>query len=161
CLLFYTILGTTFIIASACTFNNLIDYPIDMKMQRTNKRVLVLKKISLNKAFIFGLFLGLLGLTILGVLVNILSMFLSIVGFLIYVYLYTYIYKRRSIYSTLIGSFSGSMPSSIGYTAVSNNLDLCCLLLYITIIFWQMSHFYSISIFRIKDYKNANIPVFS
>ncbi|MDE5285915.1 MAG: UbiA family prenyltransferase, partial [Buchnera aphidicola] len=85
----------------------------------------------------------------------------SIVGFLIYVYLYTYIYKRRSIYSTLIGSFSGSMPSSIGYTAVSNSLDLCCLLLYIIIIFWQMSHFYSISIFRMQDYKNANIPIFS
>ncbi|QCI21179.1 protoheme IX farnesyltransferase [Buchnera aphidicola (Hyperomyzus lactucae)] len=159
-LFFYTILGTSFVIASACVFNNLIDHDIDKKMNRTNKRVLSRKLISFLSASIFAIILGILGVFILGFLVNFLSMIFSILGFFIYIFLYTLLYKRRSIYSTFIGSFSGSMPSMIGYTAVSNYIDVCSILLYIIFIFWQMSHFYAISIVRIKDYQKAKIPIF-
>lgn len=160
-LLIYSILGGSLVIASACVLNNIIDRDIDKKMQRTNSRVLSRNIISCRNAFIFSAFLGILGLFILGILVNCLSMIVSICGFLIYVILYTLIYKRTSIYSTLIGSFSGSSPSIIGYVAVSNTIDIPAILLFIIFIFWQMAHFYSISIFRIVDYTKANIPIFS
>jgi protoheme IX farnesyltransferase len=159
-LFFYTILGTSFVIASACIFNNLIDHDIDKKMSRTNRRVLSRKLMSVLSASIFAVFLGVSGIFILGFLVNGLSMIFAILGFFIYVVLYTLLYKRKSFYSTFIGSFSGSMPSIIGYTAVSNNIDICSVLLYIIFIFWQMSHFYAIAIVRIKDYQKAKIPIF-
>ncbi|QIE02152.1 heme o synthase [Buchnera aphidicola] len=160
-LLTYTILGGSFIIASACVLNNLIDRDIDQKMIRTKNRVLSRNIISFKYALIFAIFLSVLGCLILIYLVNYLSMIVSIFGFLVYVVLYTCIYKRRSIYSTFIGSFSGSTPSTIGYVAVTNQIDLCAILLFIILIFWQMSHFYAISIFRKTDYQNANIPLFS
>ncbi|ANZ22657.1 protoheme IX farnesyltransferase [Buchnera aphidicola (Diuraphis noxia)] len=159
-LFLYTVLGTSLVIASACVFNNLIDCDIDQKMKRTSKRVLPNKMIHPRFALIFAIFLGFLGVFILGVLVNFLSMFVSIFGFFIYVVLYTLLYKRKSIYSTFIGSFSGSTPSMIGYTAVTQSIDICAILLFFIFIFWQMAHFYSISILRIKDYKKAKIPVF-
>ncbi|QCI23977.1 protoheme IX farnesyltransferase [Buchnera aphidicola (Macrosiphoniella sanborni)] len=160
-LLIYTIFGGSLVIASACIFNNIIDRDIDQKMNRTNTRVLSRNLISFRSALIFAVFLGISGISILGVLVNYLSMIVSMLGFFIYVILYTLIYKRTSIYSTFIGSFSGSTPAIIGYVAVSHVIDMSSILLFIILIFWQMSHFYSISIFRRIDYKKANIPVFS
>lgn len=160
-LFIYTILGASLVISSACVFNNLIDCDIDKRMKRTSNRVLSKNLLSLLPVLMFAIFLGFLGLFILGFLVNITSMSVAIFGFLIYVILYTIIYKRRSIYSTFIGSFSGSTPSMIGYTAVSNSIDLRSILLFVIIIFWQMAHFYAISIVRIQDYKKAKIPVFS
>ncbi len=160
-LFLYTILGASLVIASACVFNNLIDFDIDKKMQRTSNRVLSKKLLSIRSVLIFAIFLGVSGICILSFLVNFLSTILSIFGFFVYVVLYSYLYKRKSIYSTFIGSFSGSTPSAIGYTAVSNSIDICCILLFFILIFWQMSHFYAISIMRIEDYKKAKIPVFS
>lgn len=155
-----TILGVSLIIASSCVFNNLIDIKIDSKMFRTKNRALVKKIIQPISAYIFGIFIGILGIFILGALVNFLSMFLSIIGFIIYVFIYTFL-KRTSIYSTFIGSFSGSIPSLVGYTAVNNSIDLFSVFLFFIFIFWQMSHFYAISIIYIEDYKHANLRLFS
>ncbi|QCI17270.1 protoheme IX farnesyltransferase [Buchnera aphidicola (Aphis helianthi)] len=154
-----TILGASLVIASSCVFNNFIDIEIDSKMHRTKNRVLVKKLLQPISVFIFGLIIGGLGVFILGFLVNALSMFLSIIGFVIYVFIYTFL-KRKSIYSTFIGSFSGSIPSLIGYTAANNTINSVCILLFIIFIFWQMAHFYAISIIYIEDYKNANLPLF-
>ncbi|QIQ41468.1 MAG: protoheme IX farnesyltransferase [Buchnera aphidicola (Aphis urticata)] len=155
-----TLVGTSLIIASSCVFNNLIDIEIDSKMYRTKNRALVKKLLQPMSAYIFGVIIGVIGILILGFLVNYLSMFLSITGFIIYVFIYTFL-KRTSIYATFIGSFAGSMPSLIGYTAVNNTISLVAVILFITFIFWQMSHFYAISIVYIEDYKNANLRLFS
>ncbi|WP_343154139.1 heme o synthase [Buchnera aphidicola] len=155
-----TILGTSLVIAASCVFNNLIDIKIDCKMCRTQNRVLVKKLIKPISGYIFGIIIGILGICILGFLVNFLSMFLALIGFIIYVFIYTFL-KRTSIYSTFFGSFSGSIPSVIGFSAVNNNISSFCIILFITLIFWQMSHFYAISIVYLKDYKNANLSVFS
>ncbi|CAL4326523.1 heme o synthase [Buchnera aphidicola] len=159
-LFFYTLLGTSLVIASACVFNNLIDCDIDKKMKRTSQRVLSKRILSPVSVFIFAFFIGLCGVSILGILVNSLTMILSFLGFFVYVIIYTLLCKRRTVYSTLIGSFSGSTPSLIGYTAVTDAIDICSFLLFIIFIFWQMSHFYAIAILRIEDYKQAKIPVF-
>jgi protoheme IX farnesyltransferase len=159
-LLFYTVLGSFLVIASACILNNLIDSDIDQKMERTRNRILFKTVLSIFLVLFFSFLLGISGLLILGILVNVLTMSVSVFGFFVYIFLYTIVYKRKTIHSTLIGSFSGSTPSMIGYTAVTNSIDICSCLLFVIFIFWQMSHFYAIAIFRMQDYKTANIPVF-
>ncbi|AWH90760.1 protoheme IX farnesyltransferase [Buchnera aphidicola (Melanaphis sacchari)] len=159
-LFLWTVLGVFLIISSSCIFNNIIDIDIDKKMNRTKSRLLIRKTFNPILISILGLLMGCLGVLILGCLVNFLSMFLSILGFIIYVFLYTLLSKKYTMYSTFIGSFSGSIPSVIGYTAVNNTFDVFCFLLFIIFIFWQMSHFYAIAIYHIHDYKKANIPLF-
>lgn len=46
-----------------------------------------------------------------------------------------------------------------GYTAVISQLDGAALILFLIMLSWQMVHFYSIAIFRLKEYAAARTPV--
>ena len=60
-LLLATLVGLSFVIASACVFNNYIDRDIDIKMKRTKNRALVKHIISGRNAIIFANLLGIVG----------------------------------------------------------------------------------------------------
>ncbi|MDB5181323.1 MAG: protoheme farnesyltransferase, partial [Candidatus Saccharibacteria bacterium] len=152
--------GTSMIIASACVFNNYIDRDIDAYMARTKKRALVSKQISPTKALIFGGALGLIGVIVLYCFTNIPTLALGIIGFVSYVFLYTFS-KRRTVYSTLIGSISGSTPIAAGYTAATGQFDSAALILFLIMAIWQLPHFYAIGIFRRDDYAAAGVPILS
>jgi protoheme IX farnesyltransferase len=153
-----TIIGTSFVIAAACTYNNYIDRGIDKKMARTKKRALVQGDISGQEALIFATVLGILGFTALLFWTNWWVVSVGIVGFIDYVVLYG-ITKRRGAYGTLVGSISGSTPVLAGYVAFTNHFDISALLVFLLMTFWQMPHFYAIAMFRAKDYSAAGIPV--
>lgn len=157
--LLYVLIGTALVIASGCAINNCIDVDIDSKMIRTKNRALVKKILKINHVILYALALMSLGLIILYFMVNTLSCFLAAIGHILYTMIYSFI-KRKSIYSTIIGSLSGSLPVVIGYCAAVNYIDLCAVIVFLSFIFWQISHFYSINIFYIKDYTNASIPTF-
>jgi protoheme IX farnesyltransferase len=154
------LLGIGLVIASACVFNNYIDRDIDERMARTSRRALVIKTITGRNALIYGGVLGLSGAATLGLWTNWLTLLLSAGGWVAYVGLYTFS-KRRTVHSTLIGSLSGSVPPAAGYCAASGRFDGGALLLFLILTFWQMPHFYAISIYRLKDYKAAGLPVLS
>jgi len=157
-LLIATLAGLGLVIGSACVFNNYIDRDIDAKMLRTKKRALASSQIPVVSALVFGSVLGIAGLAILAIWANLLTGIVALVGWLAYVGAYSYS-KRRTVHGTLIGSISGATPPVIGYTAVSGQLDWQSLILFLILVFWQMPHFYAIAIYRLRDYKAANIPV--
>jgi protoheme IX farnesyltransferase len=150
--------GTSAVIASACVFNNFIDRKIDKKMSRTSNRALVTGIISSKFAIIYGLCLGLVGFIVLALFTNQLTLVIGLFAFILYVIIYGF-FKRRTSYGTLIGSFAGATPPVAGYCAVSSHFDSAAIILFFIMVFWQMAHFYAISIFRFDDYKNASIPV--
>ncbi len=153
-----TIIGISLCIASACVFNNYIDRNIDTKMERTKNRALVIKTVSAPAAIVYAIILGLIGFTILAVFTNMLTVFIGFVGFFFYEVMYG-ISKRRSVWSTVIGSVSGAIPPVAGYTAVSGRVDVGAILFFLILVFWQMPHFYAIAIYRFNDYKTAGLPV--
>ncbi|MFC0323445.1 heme o synthase [Gallibacterium melopsittaci] len=158
-LFIYTLIGVSLVVASGCAFNNLIDRDIDRKMERTKNRVLVKGLISVQAAFVLATVLGILGFVTLYFGANPLAMWLAVMGFMVYVFVYSLYMKRHSVYGTLIGSLSGAAPPVIGYCAVSNEFDAGALILLAIFSLWQMPHSYAIAIFRFKDYQTANIPV--
>ncbi len=157
-LLLVTLLGLSFIIGSACVFNNYIDRDMDEKMERTKNRVLVLGLIMGRQAMTFAIFLGLCGVFLLALLTNLLTVGIALFGFFVYVVLYSFL-KYHSVHATLVGSIAGAVPPVIGYCAVSNHLDLGAILLFTIIAMWQMPHFFAIAIYRLGDYTKASIPV--
>lgn len=157
-LLLSMLLGLSFVMASACVFNNYIDRKIDRKMTRTKSRALALGTITTQSSLIYATLLLVVGSSILGVFTNFLTLFIALIGVIFYVILYG-IAKRKSVHGTLVGSISGAVPPVVGYTAVTNNFDIGAFILFLILVVWQMPHFYAIAIFRMKDYKAASIPV--
>ncbi|MEC5317991.1 heme o synthase [Brenneria populi subsp. brevivirga] len=154
-----TLFGVSLVVASGCVFNNVIDRDIDKKMERTKNRVLVKGLISLKVTLVYASLLGIAGFALLYIAANPLAMWLAVMGFVVYVGVYSLYMKRHSVYGTLIGSLSGAAPPVIGYCAVSNQFDAGALILLLIFSLWQMPHSYAIAIFRFKDYQAANIPV--
>ncbi len=151
------ILGSSLVIGSAGVFNNLVDRSIDKNMQRTKNRASVLGTISIFNGIFYGIILGLVGFLLLAFLSR-LVFILGLIGFLDYIVLYGY-FKRKSIYGTLVGSISGSIPLVSGYVAYTNSLNFSFWILFLIMTTWQMAHFFGIGIYRLSDYKKANIPL--
>ena len=157
-LLGYMLLGLSLIMASGCVFNNYIDRSIDKKMARTKNRALVKGEIPVVNALVFATCLLIGGSAILEMFTNLLTLVVALIGFIVYVFIYTPL-KTRSTHGTLIGSISGAVPPVVGYVTVSDKLDLGALLLFLIIALWQMPHFFAIAMYRISEYKAACIPV--
>ena len=157
-LLLSAMIGLAFIIASACAFNNVIDQDIDGLMNRTKNRALITGAISEKGAIAYGIFIGILGFALLLYYTSIMAFYLGVFAWLAYVVVYS-LYGKRTIYGTFSGTFSGAVPPVLGYTAVTNFIDIHAMLLYLIYAIWQMPHSYAIAIFRRDDYKQANIPV--
>lgn len=157
-LLLEVIAGVSLVIASGCVLNNVLDIKIDSKMDRTKNRPLVTKEISSNNAVIFGTILGIFGFTILAYTTNWLAFLFGVIGWIFYIFIYGLV-KRKSKYGTIVGAIPGATPPVAGYLAVTNQIDIAAIILFFILFFWQMPHFYAISLFRLKEYKKANIPI--
>jgi protoheme IX farnesyltransferase len=158
-LFFAVFIGSSLIIASACVLNNFLDQDIDAIMDRTKKRVLVSGEIKGYRAVIFSVTLGIIGVGILAMYTNSLVIILGLIGFITYVVFYGMLSKRLSPHGTLVGSISGAIPILAGYCAATNAIDLGAVLVFIILFAWQFPEFYSIAIYRSKEYKAAAIPV--
>ncbi len=154
-LLFATLLGLGFIIASACVFNNYTDRTTDQKMNRTQNRPLAKGTVSNTHALIFGTLLGLIGATLLFLYTH--TLILALTGFFVYVVLYG-ISKYKTTHGTIIGSVAGGIPILVGYCAVTHHFDLAATLLFSLMVLWQMPHFYAIVLYQQADYVAAGIP---
>ncbi|MFA0415062.1 heme o synthase [Vibrio renipiscarius] len=152
-------IGTSLIVASGCVFNNYVDRDIDAKMKRTCQRELVQKTVPVSHALILASVLGLAGFLSLYLFTSMMAFAFGVLGFAVYVGLYTLHYKRQSVHGTLIGGLSGACPPVIGYCAVAGQLDMGAVILFITFCIWQIPHSYAIAIYRFNDYKAASIPV--
>ncbi len=152
------LVGLSLVIASGCVFNNYIDRDIDKKMARTKKRPLIVGTISAQNALWFASLLGSSGLAILYLFTNSLAMWLALTLHISYVVFYGYA-KRRSTLGAVVGSIPGALPPVIGYVAITGSLDFATLTLFAALVCWQMPHFYSIAIYRAKEYSAAGIPV--
>lgn len=155
------LVGLTAVIAAACVLNNFLDRDIDAVMERTKGRPSVTGAVSEVGMTVFWLALFVIGSAILYIFTNVLTMWVGIAGFVVYVWLYGAFSKRRSIYGTAVGSVSGALPIVGGYTAVTNELDAGAFVLFAIMFFWQFPEFFSIAIYRRKEYAAANVPVMS
>ena len=156
-LLLATITGASLVIAAACVGNNILEVATDAKMKRTSRRPLVNGAITPSAARLYMLTLLLVGTGLLAIYTNTYAVMAALAGYISYVLLYTPL-KQVTYHSTLIGSIPGAMPPLIGYTAATATVDIVAGLLFISMVFWQMPHFYAIALRRYKEYAQAGLP---
>lgn len=152
-------IGTWCVIASACVINNYLDQDIDRVMKRTKNRPLLTGEATPRQALIFGLTLGIVGTIFLILFTNLWVAGAGLLGWVVYVWLYGALGKRKSVHGTLVGAVSGAIPVWAGWLAVHPGIDMVGVLLFLVLFFWQMPEFYAISIFRREEYAKAGVPV--
>lgn len=156
-----TIVGMTLVVSSACALNNYLDRDIDSKMERTKARPSVTGAVAPGAILRYAIILGVIGIGVLALWTNWLVVAIGMVGFVTYVWFYGAWSKRQSIHGTLVGSISGAMPIAGGYAAVSGQIDIGLVIAFLVLFFWQFPEFYSIAIYRRKEYAAAKVPVMS
>jgi heme o synthase len=157
-IVFFTLLGSSLIIAGSCSINNYIDRDIDHLMERTKERPTVTGNFNPSKVLVLGLFLVVLG-TFLLALTTLTAMVIGIIGVFSYVVLYTLWSKRQFVSNTIVGSVSGAVPPLIGWSAVDGNLDPIAWSLFLIMFVWQPPHFYALAMRRVEEYRAAGIPM--
>ncbi|XJZ28369.1 heme o synthase [Bacillota bacterium Lsc_1132] len=157
-IVFFTIVGSSFIIAGSCTINNYIDRDIDPLMDRTKSRPTVTGRILPIKVLALGLSLIGLGILFLS-FTTLTATIIGLFGVFSYIFLYTIWSKRQYVSNTIIGSLSGAVPPLIGWAAVDGNLDMTAWSLFLLMFIWQPPHFYALAMRRVEEYRAAGIPM--
>ncbi|GKU80355.1 heme o synthase [Paenibacillus sp. L3-i20] len=158
-LLIWTLIGSTLTMASATVVNNYWDRELDKKMERTRNRTLPMGRMKPSSVLAYGMIMGVAGITVLFTLVNPISGWLGLLGWFVYIIIYTMWLKRTSTWSTSIGGISGAMPPVIGYCAVTGEVDAGAWLLFALLFLWQPAHFWSLAIRRVEEYRAAGYPL--
>ena len=78
---------------------------------------------------------------------------------LFYVVIYTMWLKRRTPQNIVIGGAAGAFPPMIGWAAVTGDISLASISLFLLIFMWTPPHFWALSLFREGDYAKAGIPM--
>jgi heme o synthase len=154
-----SLLGIGLCASSAAAINHVVDKRIDRIMARTHKRPLVKGSISSKNAIYFAAFLGISGVFILSYWVNVLTAVLTFITLIGYAGIYTGYLKRATSQNIVIGGLAGAAPPLLGWTAVTNQLDPNALLLVLIIFTWTPPHFWALAIYRLEDYRHAEIPM--
>jgi len=154
----HALLGTGLVAAGSAALNHVLERDLDALMQRTADRPLPGGRMRPDTALFFGVALAVAGLLELTVAVNVLTALLGAIALAGYLFVYTPM-KRISSLATIVGAIPGALPPLMGWTAVSNGLELGGLVLFAILFLWQLPHFLAIAWMCREDYARAGIPV--
>jgi heme o synthase len=153
-LFLWTIIGVGLCSAGAAALNHGLEYKFDSLMERTKNRPVPTGRISLGRAYLFGVSLILIGACVLATFVNYLCLSLSLGTVILYAFVYTPL-KRVSWMNTYVGTIPGAMPILCGWSAATGALSESVWGLFLVIAIWQLPHFFSIAWLYKDEYKHA------
>jgi heme o synthase len=155
-----TMSGLALACGGASALNHVLDRDIDKLMgKRTRARPLAAERMPAARALEFGLTLSAFSFVLLASLVNVLTAVLALVGNLFYVLVYTRWLKRSTPQNIVIGGAAGAVPPLVGWAAVTGNLTLPALWLFLIVFFWTPPHFWALALLIRRDYEAARIPM--
>lgn len=151
--------GIWLVAGAAAAFNCLIEDGIDARMKRTAWRATAKGELSRPQTLAFSALLCGIGMAILGVYVNLLTMWLTFATFVGYAVIYTVILKPMTPQNIVIGGASGAMPPVLGWAAMRGDLGPEAWLLCLIIFLWTPPHFWALALYRAEDYARAGLPM--
>jgi len=151
--------GIALVAGAAAAVNCLVEQKIDAVMSRTRWRPLPQGELSAAQTLVFAGALGGIGLWLLVHFVNALTMWLTLATFVGYAIVYTVILKPATPQNIVIGGASGAMPPVLGWTAVTGEVTIEPMLLFLIIFAWTPPHFWALALYRTEDYARAGVPM--
>jgi heme o synthase len=155
-----TMSGLALACGGASALNHVLDRDIDKLMgTRTRERPLAADRMPASRALEFGLTLSAFSFVLLASLVNVLTAALALVGNLFYVLVYTRWLKRTTPQNIVIGGAAGAVPPLVGWAAVTGDLTLPALWLFLIVFLWTPPHFWALALLIRRDYEAARVPM--
>ena len=152
-------IGIAMASSSAAVFNHVVDQRIDNIMGRTKDRPMPKGKVNTKQAIAFGVVVGVIGIGILLIFVNALTAILTFFALIGYAVIYTMYLKRATPQNIVIGGAAGAAPPILGWTAITNSVDLGALLLFLIVFIWTPPHFWALAIHRHEEYAKVDVPM--
>ena len=151
------VIGGFFVVGASNGFNQVIERRRDALMIRTSSRPIPSGVMTVNKALVICVTLGILGLSML-YLINFRTALFGLVSMIIYLGLYTPL-KTLTPLSVFFGAIPGAIPFMLGWVAVTNKFSIETGILFMIQFFWQFPHFWAIGWVSHDDYKNAGFKM--
>ena len=151
--------GIALVAGAAAAINCLLEQKIDALMARTRARPLPRGQINSVEALAFAVSIRAVGLALLYALVNPLTMWLSLGTFVGYALIYTVILKPRTPQNIVIGGAAGAMPPVLGWATMTGEVSFDAVVLFLIIFAWTPPHFWSLALYRRKEYAKAGVPM--
>jgi protoheme IX farnesyltransferase len=149
----------TMVVIGAAALNCYIEREVDAKMNRTKDRPLPAQRMKPKVALIFGTIMILFSIPALCIFINMITGVLAFIAAVFYLYAYTPM-KQKSELAVYIGAVPGALPPVMGWTAVTGQIDIMAVTLFLILFVWQLPHFLAISLYHADDYGAANIKVY-
>ncbi len=135
------------------------DRDIDAIMQRTRRRPIPAGRVDPQEAVSFGIVLAIGAVTLMALAINWLAAGLLALAIAFYVFVYTMWLKRRTPQNIVIGGAAGAFPPMIGWAAVTGQISLASIALFLLIFTWTPPHFWALALYRTGDYARAGVPM--
>jgi len=145
--------------AGSEALTNYIDRDIDSLMFRTKRRPLVTGEITPRKALALGFILVILSVIFLIVFGKFIAAGFMSIGITDNVVVYSYLLKRRTPWSIVLGGFSGGFPVVIGWYAVTTAFSILPWFLFTLVVVWIPVHIWSLAYRYRDDYGRARVPM--
>jgi protoheme IX farnesyltransferase len=144
---------------AGAAINMWYDRDIDAVMARTQKRPIPSGRIAPDDALAFGLILSAFSVMIMGLALNWVAAGILAFAIFFYAVVYTMWLKRSTPQNIVIGGAAGAFPPMIGWAAVSGDVTLTSIILFLIIFLWTPPHFWALALFRSGDYAKAGVPM--
>jgi len=151
--------GIWLVAAAAAAFNCLVEKRIDARMARTAWRPTAKGQLTDAQALAFSVVLCAFGSALLGLFVNLLTMWLTFATFVGYAVIYTVVLKPATPQNIVIGGASGAMPPVLGWAAMRGDVGPEALMLCLIIFLWTPPHFWALALYRVEDYRRSGLPM--
>lgn len=143
----------------AGALNMWFDADIDARMLRTCARPVPAGRIERAEALSFGAVLAFFAVILMALAANLLAAALLAFTIGFYVFVYTMWLKRRTPQNIVIGGAAGALPPLVGWAAVTGDVTLAPVVLFLIIFFWTPPHFWALALYRGGDYARAGVPM--
>jgi len=155
----WTLVCGTLAAGSANAINQYLERDIDGLMARTRRRPLPAASVTPENALVFGIAMGAISVALMAWAVNLVAAALTLLAIAFYVVVYTMLLKRSTPQNIVIGGAAGALPPVIGWAAVTGNIGLPAILLFLVVFYWTPPHFWALALRIRNDYAAAKIPM--
>ena len=144
---------------AAGAINNSYDADLDRVRARTRRRPTASGRIRPDAALAFGVTLACMSVMVMGLALNWVAAVVLALTIAFYVFVYTIWLKRRTPQNIVIGGAAGAFPPIAGWAAVTGDISLAPISLFLIIFVWTPPHFWALALTRSQDYARVGVPM--